>query len=501
MTFEKIHLIHPVSSAAEEEYTKKFLRFIGCQVYGRPVNESNPLEWNSSLFSVNEDAGSDIVMNYYGDDPYLADSLRRGLRRIYFYFDLDQGLCDARERAVSDPSQLIALQGKANIRQNALRRLIQTIWKEEPDAQRSILKIHELYFGLEVANDPATKNDDLFFLLQTKRCMRVMTMGEILSDPDAYIRHIPPYSYVCHILERLSNICFTLDTDDTIYGLYTRVNAAMAIFGILEKLYPNDREKVKAFAQIRVMSKSDVFALLEELLARLPDSIPVVLLYARFCKYSQDLYQMEESIYRYLQQLIPTNQRGYAYIWYRIGRYYEKIKQRKEQAVQYYEKAVHTDPDCYQAVFKLGYFAALDNRFKEAELRLNEVVEIMFHGNDMGPDAGYVYPNWDYLSLKDCQYAYKAYILLAKIAINSDREYSTRAFIGSACLAATKFEASTLESTLSGGDEPAGIAFFEYHRYSTPVWSMWKVLSTWSEHIIQDDFVKRIVRGHLASWN
>lgn len=498
MAFEKIHLIHPITSAAEEEYTKKFLRYIGCQVYGRPVNEQILQEWNRKLLSVNENGGIDVIMNYYGEDPYLADSLHRGVRRIYFYFDLEWGFCEVCETAARDSSQFTVEIGKAKIRQTALQRLIQTIWKDNMAVQHSILGIHKLYFGIkETESSEAKNNDDLFFLLQTKRCMRVMSMGEILSDPDAYIRYIPPYEYIRKILKRLSEIYFSeqLCNDDTIYSLYTRVNTAIAILGILGKLYPRDREKL----EINVMS-GDVFRLLEELLDRLPDSIPVLLLYARFCKYRQELYQMEESIYRYIQQLVPKNHTEYAYVWYRIGRYYEKVKQDRAQALTYYKKAVRTDPDFYQAVFKLGYFAALEHRFKEAELRLNEVVEIMFHGNDVGPGKKDTYPNWDYLSLKDCQYAYKAYILLAKIAVNSEREYSTRAFVGSACLAATRFEESRLEEKLCDSEEVSWKAYHEYHPYSTPVWSMWKVLSSWSEHIIRDSFVKHIVRGHLAKW-
>lgn len=499
MAFEKIHLIHSITSAAEEEYTKKFLRFIGCQVYGRPVNECISQEWNRKLLSTNDAGGIDVIMNYYGEDPYLADSLRRGVQRIYFYFDLERGRCEAREIAAKDSSQFTSENGKAKIRQTALRCLIQTVWKNNVVARDSILGIHNLYFNIKETEEAEVKNnDDLFFLLQIKRCMRVMTMGEILSDPDAYIRYIPLYKNIRHILERLSEIFFSeqLRKDDTIYSLYTRVNTAITMFAILGKLYPRDREKLC----IKVMSKDDVFWLLEELLDRLPESISVLLLYARFCKYREDLYQMEKPIYRYIQQLVPQNQAEYAFIWYRIGYYYEKVKKDKERALMYYQKAVHADPDFYQAVFKLGYFAALEHRYKEAEMLLNEVVKIMFHGNDMGPGQFDEYTNWAYLSLKDCQYAYKAYILLAKIAVNSEREYSTRAFVGSACLAATMFEKSALEGKLCDQDEASWEAYFDYHQYSTPVWSMWKVLSPWSEQIIRDDFVKQIVREHLAKW-
>lgn len=106
MAFENIHLIHPITSAAEEEYTKKFLRFIGNQVYGRPVNEQISQEWNRQLVSVNEEGGVDVIMNYYGEDMYFADSFRRGVRRIYFYFDLENRFCEAHEIAVKNPSQV-----------------------------------------------------------------------------------------------------------------------------------------------------------------------------------------------------------------------------------------------------------------------------------------------------------------------------------------------------------------------------------------------------------
>ena len=507
MAFENIHLIHPITSAAEEEYTKKFLRFIGNQVYGRPVNEQISQEWNRQLVSVNEEGGVDVIMNYYGEDMYFADSFRRGVRRIYFYFDLENGFCEAREIAVKNPSPVKTSKEKedqtrgekSEIRRTALESLIRTIWKNDTEAQNSILKIYELYFDIK---EDGT-DDDLFFLLQAKRCLRVMTMGEVLNDPGAYIQYIPPYDYICHILERLSEIYFSeqLCRDHSIYSLYARINTAVTMFTIVEKIYPHSRTRL----EVRLVPTDDAFLLLEELLDILPTSISAVLLYARFSKYSQELHRIDESIYRYLQKLVPENRADYAYIWYRIGRYYEKRKHDKTLALTYYQKAVRADPDCYQAVFKLGYFAALDFRYKEAEIRLNEVVKIMFHGNDMGPGNWDTYPNWDYLSSKDCQYAYKAYVMLAKIAVNGEREYSTRAYIGSACLAATRFEESRLEKKLCDQDENGEVVkpqkeYFYYHRYSTPVWSMWKVLQPWSEQIIRDDFVRQIVQDHLAQW-
>jgi hypothetical protein len=100
--------------------------------------------------------------------------------------------------------------------------------------------------------------------------------------------------------------------------------------------------------------------------------------------------------------------------------------------------------------------------------------------------------------LKETQYVFKAYIMLAKVAINSNREYSAKAFIGKACTAASYFQQACLVQKVSTPSEIR--AFGGYHGTSEPVWAMWKVLEPWSEEIILDYEVRETVRENLRRW-
>ena len=67
-------------------------------------------------------------------------------------------------------------------------------------------------------------------------------------------------------------------------------------------------------------------------------------------------------------------------------------------------------------------------------------------------------------------------------------------------MAATRFEAATAIRQISNDRDAQFDAFMNYHRYSTPVWAMWQVMSPWTENIIHDIFVRDIVRDRLSQW-
>ncbi len=499
MPFEKIHLIHPASSAAEQEYTKKFLRMIGCQVYTRTVDDADPQDWGRKLRTINEPGGIDIILNYRGlSDSYQEDCLSRNVQRIYFHFNVDSQKYGASADITAMPIQYNPL---TNIpyRYNAIMTLIDAIWKDNPNGpviESETCKIIKDIFS-EYAGEPqngADRKKDLFFMMQAKRCLRVLSMGEVLQDEEAKVDQIPLDSYLLETFERLFDLYAAFVMNGDIYSLYTCINAALAMWGIRDWLSERDRQIVKEI----VPEEAEVSDLLNRLTELEPDSISVLLMYTRVCHCRLDLRQRVEKMYQHILQLLPSDQPDYAYIWYRVGHFYEKQKKDSKTALEYYAKAVEIDPKQYQAQFKLGYYAALDGRYIEAENWLNKVVLSMFHGRDSGPGEDETYPNWKLLSLKDAQYAYKAFVLQAKIAIRRKDEYSAKALIGKACMAGTTFEDARLEDALSFDNNKK--AFMKYHMYSKPVWCIWKVLFPWSENVIQDDYVKYIVRNRLKFW-
>ncbi len=499
MPFEKIHLICPVENSAEEEYTKKCLRSMGCQVYQRAVNGYDARDWLKQLYPVNEYGGIDIVFNYYGEGrPFEAECERMGIRRIFFYFDMNRRLAGV----TNDP---VIWASKENLRQIAMENLVGLIWQNRPQEHNSVQSIIDLYQGItRVAGAngilvPQKMADDLFFLMQAKRSLRVMTMGEVINDPHATIDRIPLYAYVRKILDGLRRMYQGLIPQGqavTCYELYARINAALNMWNIRDLIYENDLAGIENLFP----TAADVYALMQQLLDWEPNSISARLLHARLCECRRESAAQIETAYQRVLQCLPANQRSYAYVWYRVGYYYDKKRNDKELALRHYTHAVKLDPEFYQAVFKLGQFAAREGRFAEADSCLNDVIRIMFHGRYSGPDPNDTYPNWAFLSLKDTQYAYKAYVLMASIAIKDNREFSAKGAIGRACLAATKFENSNQERALLLDAYNERDDFRNYHVYSMPVRCMWKALLPWCKNITQDQFVITIVENRLSRW-
>ena len=81
-----INIIRPRGNAAEKEYLKEFFRFIGCFLSDQAVDTGMLNAWGRSLRPKMEPGGVDIVMNYFGEDPYQVDCEIRGNTRIYCYF-------------------------------------------------------------------------------------------------------------------------------------------------------------------------------------------------------------------------------------------------------------------------------------------------------------------------------------------------------------------------------------------------------------------------------
>lgn len=492
MEYRMIHIIRTIDNAAEKEYLKEFFRFIGCFLHDRIVEE-NVTDDCRFLQPDNERGGIDVVLNYYGNDPYLSDCQQQGIKRIYCYFDLNKGtsMVSLTPLMLSVVLESIDTATKIKLRADTLLALIQEIWKDSPNICQAISKI-----AIEYTHN---SNGDLFYYLQAKRCLRVMTMGEVLKEPGAQVTQIPFTQYIKQMLRGLWEICVQLKNCLDPYSVYTRINAASMIREIVYKLYVSDHTLLNdidvAGVPFCIFSAEQLLRELQNLVQENPQFIPAYLLMASICRSYSGPDQDEEHCYFQALQSIPNTKKGYAFIWYRIGYFYEKKRFDIDKALAFYQRAAQVDSCFYQALFKLGYYAAYEGRFNEADMWLNQMIRAIFYGKD---DKNGMHENWLALSLKDSQYIYKAYILLAKIAINSNKEYSAKAFIGKACMAATRFEEAYLVKSISG---PAEFHEFQkYHKLSTPVWAIWRVLYPWSEDVIQDFFVRDIVRERLSRW-
>lgn len=490
-----IRIIHPPECGAQVEYLKEFLRFIGCFLFDWTVDENADGNWNSRLKSFGEDGSVDILINYFGDDPYWQECSFRGIKRIYCYFSFDEMYGRVEERPLETDLQIQGkISNKAVLRRNVLTDLIDAIWSEDPDTLKRVSNIAKLY----------TENSqgDLFYYLQMKRSLRFLSMSEVLNEPNAYVAQIALDPYIQNAQEGLWEIYTQLENSTDPYSRFTQIKAASFMREIVQKMNENDCADL---GKITCQGKAFQLLLPETLIDKLhdlihdhPDFISAYLCMAGLCRNYREWEHSEEDCYLKLLQSITNNRREYAFVWYRIGYFFEKKYGNRTVALDYYQKAVKVDPSFYQALFKLGYYAALDGRFKEAESLLNRAISVIFHGTSQEPDENGMYNNWELLSLKESQYVFKANMLLAKIAINSNREYSARAFVGKACIAATCFEEANLVSKASTQLEMK--RFWGYHGMSAPVWAMWQILKPWSDGIVQDPFVRNIVNDRLSRW-
>lgn len=498
MTNKVIRLIRPVENGAEKEYIKEFFRFIGCFFSDKTIDPRSPNDWLPYLRPDNESGNIEILVNYFGEDPYLQECRIQGITRIYCYLSFERMYESVNTTPLPSEKFLPIIPGitKATLRKAALFDMIALIWKSEPVVEAAVQNIATLY-----TNNP---RGDLFHYLQIKRSLQFLSMADVLSEPSARVPYIRLYSYLQQAIEAIWFVYLSLEACSDPYSQYSRIKAANMIYSVYHKIEPCDRQRLLRISfpffrtPFHVASLEEMIDMLRNLIGKHPDFWSAHLRMAAMYRGIPNADRSEELCYLKVLQSIPKEQRDYAFIWHRCGYFFEKKYKDIEKAKVFYQTAVRADPEYYQSLFKLGYFAASEGRLEDAESLLNQTIKSIFCGRSTEPDADGRYQNWLALSLKDSQYVFKAYILLAKISIKRNQEHSAKFFVGKACLAATRFESAGLVLYASNPDEAD--AFNAYHGYGEPVWAIWHVLKPWSNSIVQDAFVNNIVLSRLRKW-
>lgn len=100
-------------------------------------------------------------------------------------------------------------------------------------------------------------------------------------------------------------------------------------------------------------------------------------------------------------------ERSYAsYILYRIGRYYEVIRDNLDEKWKYYEKSWKADPRNYRALYKLAIYAQELNDVKREEELFERILEILEEKKDSPA-----------LQTIECAYLFKAFTGLGNLYI------------------------------------------------------------------------------------
>lgn len=508
-----IRIIRFFEDAAEKEYIREFFRFVGCIVFDSLIDEWLDARWEQNLQPDSEENGVEVVLNYYGKDPYLEECLQRGIRRVYLYFSLKDGVAEIKDNPLNQTQQGFKQPtqptNKYKTRTDAVDKLIGEIWKDAPADQKALNDIFIRYRNISLPTRIPNQvfNTDLFYLLQAKRSLRVLNMGEVLEVPTAKISHISLQDYIEKILLGLSNFYRQVDSNESkdIYTTYAKVNAANMIREVERLLFESDKEIIKNKNQFYLATEEELIQELCAVQEEEPGFLSLYLLMANVYQLNWRQNPIQEELYTRVLHSLPEDSRRAGFVWYRLGLYYEK-NNNLNQAMSCYQKSVQTDRMCYMAWYKLGYHTAREKQNETAEQYLTQMIKVIFHGRSTSPEEDGEYPTWSNINLKELQYAYKSYITRAKIWIIKKGEFSTRALIGKACLAASKYEDpdiifKTADPLAAGtNDGNAYRAYLQYHKTSAPVWAMWQVLRPWSKKIIKDSFVRFVVENRLAQW-
>lgn len=504
-----IRIIRFFEDAAEKEYIREFFRFVGCIVFDSLIDEWLDARWEQNLLPDSEENGVEVVLNYYGRDPYLEECVQTGIRRVYLYFSLKDGVAeikdnplDQTQQGVKQPTQPT---NKYKTRTDAVNKLIGEIWKDAPADQKILNDIFVMYRSISLPTGIPKQifNTDLFYLLQAKRSFRVLNMGEVLQEQTAKISHIPLQDYIEKILLGLSDFYRQLNANgsEDVYTTYAKVNAANMIREVEQLLFENDKNKI----QFYLATESELIQELVSVQKKEPEFLSLYLLMANVYQLNWRQNPIQEELYTRVLRSLPENSRRAGFVWYRLGLYYEK-NNNLNKAMLCYQKSVQTDRMCYMAWYKLGYHTAREKQYDKAEQYLTQMIKVIFHGRSTSPEEDGEYPDWSNINLKELQYVYKSYISRAKIQIINKGEFYTRALIGKACLAASKYEDPDIIFKIADppatgtNDGNAYLAYLTYHKTSAPVWAMWQVLRPWSEKIVKDSFVSFVVNNRLAQW-
>ena len=456
MRIEIVRIVYPIEYAAAKEYLEEYLKFIGCIVVEYPVLSKDENEWK--LLPIQDDRVFDVFLGYTQEaDPYHVDCARLNIRRTYM------------GESVKSKSNFVI---------------------QHDDICNLFSQINDELFQ-------KITYDTMFYYLQARRNLEVLAMAEVLQIPEAHVDHVKGMDYIRSMANGFWEVYHSVEDKCDYHSICASLNAINMINDISDRLNMSVEQlfaiKIQeySFAQIY----SEIFKRVRILLSRESPTVVLYLLLADLSKNESARGFKEREYYCKAIQLIKeSTKREYAFVWYKLGRYFERENSIRK-ANDCYQKALKADKRFYPATFKLAQQATQERQYLQAIENYNQLIDSVFYGKSTDPTHTGQYPQWDILSLKELQYVYKTYIQLARLFIHNRREYSAKACIGKACLACSLFEEAKLVCFKDTEDKNS---FLVYHKHSSPVWAMWKVLQQWSDYITKDDFVRHIVNIRLA---
>lgn len=499
-----ISLIRWAEDEAEAEILKEFLHFIGCLVTDHTVDNEELNLLDAKLDARSSPHDVDLLMNINLESvekPVFASDMQ-----VDFGYSLKNEDSDspyafvdavfnreyppwtdrkaARAAAGFDKNTIEKqITKKKEVTRLLLRWLVGFIWHQDEDACDSLLKIVDLYV-----------DNDLFFVLQEKRSLRVLHMTEALdwNIPLTQFCWDPYYGKMLNSLRSFLASLLVNKSDshkETVYSIYVRVNAKRKIRELMDFLKGvPEANKESTIQKTPYYSTNELLSELESIREMDSDFSSLYFLAAYICRSSNENKIGPLDAYTYYRKFIEQHSsfgEFDAFIVDYFGTYYEKVLDDREKADLYFRSAVKANPNCYPAIFKVARAQARKSEYVAAKEKFLSVLNIVFMGMDWNVEE-----SWKQLSLKKLQYAFKTCIWLAKIekAATGNLKVVNR-WIGNAALAATAYQENQCLQLCVEGDDASRI--LPYHERSVSVEALWIMVYKWAD-VLGDAFLMYI---------
>lgn len=457
-------IFRTAQTAVEKELIKEFFRFVGCLVIDTPMTLN---EIKSYEFSNQEKEKTQTIFLFLSEElPDEFDQISL-TGKLWVTFNINKRLF-----AINQANERLSLEkciSVENFEKRALDLLIDNIWQYDSTNKESLKKINDIYW-----------KHHLFAYLQIKRTYRVVNMGEVLA---LGARHydIPDDNFILNMVSELATASRESKENvypTSVYSIYAYVNGERKIREICNCLDQNSHLRTKISANI-----PSVTSLLQELHHIYKISPRYMAMYYLAAYLCQSDSQHTLNAYEYFLDARRVETNGMdefsAFGVYQLGRYTRKIQNNPDCAFEYYAKAAETNNRCYQAVFQMACYYVHKKEYEKARKMFLAVIDIIGTGLELVdlPYSDKEMPDlndWKYLSLKETQYVFKAYIWLAKLALFSSGESAIGVFVRGALSAAIAYMyCPMLEKSC---DEDVLKTVRIYHRRGMPVKALFIVL-------------------------
>lgn len=447
-----IRLIRNVSATSERIVIKEFFRFIGCFVHDQPVSSWS--EFKDIVFTPsNHDV--DIILNITIENkisnPYILKRTK-GIFLDYSLADKQYNIINIEDDSGKSPQYF---EQKRDLNEAVINSLIQQIWNEK-DNEESSARLKEIQESLKELNR-LYSNNNLIGYLQNKRAFRVLNMREVREYGGKEYKISSESEYVREMLKAFNRIYESEIKPTTIYTEYAKINAARKIREVYKLLddIPNE-----VTISPNVFWTDELLEKLEKIYNDDPTYISIFLLAANICQSDANAEYKLQAM-EYLNQVSKDANCSdvfLAFVKYQQGLHIEKTRKNLDVAADYYQDAVESDKQCYQARFKIAYCKAEKGNLIGALSNYQEVNRIITSRNVKRDGLSG-------LCLKELQYVYKTSIRIAKLQYYMNNKANVKEYLIKAMNAAKEYAENECLAFVFDDSEKIN----EYHRESIPV--------------------------------